>query len=335
MLRALTILMLLLAAALPVMAQDDIDCDAEAHDAEFYYDRGWDYYREARYLLAVPYFSCALEIDPSYDDAQHMRGLMYELSADYEDALADYTAVVERSPDYRISYIGIGNVHLSLEQYEEALDAFTSYIKLDDQNSNIFYNRAIVYYLLEDYEAALSDYSKSINLNPNFADAYAGRSRAYAVLGDYASAVLDAKTAVELDPDTKGWLYAALAEAYTGVERYEEARGAYDIYLRLVDEEDYDARVLEDMARLDERLAQIRNECYVNAFPANANRRRRPSLDATVLGVLQPGSQARVITRRIDDQGFIWWQLADDGGWVRSDAVLEIGACNRVDDVTP
>lgn len=329
--RTLLILVMLLTAAIPAAAQEDtgFDCDAKEHDAVMYYDEGWALYRDALYEDALPYFACAFEINPEYDDARHMVGLIYELTGEYTQARDTYAAVVARNPDYLISYIGLGNAYLKLEDYVSAAAAFSDYLERNPENASIYYNRAIAYYSARQYGLALEDYHEAITRDPSFADAYGGRSRTYAVLGNYDNALSDAKAAVKLEPSRKAWLYTVLGEAYTYLERYDEARAAYDTYLELVPEADWDSRVLDDIARLDALIAQ-QTMCLVLADRANANLRNRPDLEASVLGVLERGAQARVLGQRAGNDGLVWWWLPDTNAWVREDAVVESDTCAAV-----
>lgn len=78
--------------------------------------------------------------------------------------------------------------------------------------------------------------------------------------------------------------------------------------------------ILWGIPRPDECV--IRNHLIVN-------RRESPSIASDIIGRLSAGEVHFATTQTLGQDGLIWFQL-EDGGWVRSDVVLESDACRHL-----
>lgn len=69
--------------------------------------------------------------------------------------------------------------------------------------------------------------------------------------------------------------------------------------------------------------------CLVGAH-RGANLRSGPGTDFDRVGRLQAEDLYVVEGQATGDDGFVWWKLIDDAGWIRSDLVEETTLCNTV-----
>jgi Flp pilus assembly protein TadD len=166
---------------------------AEASDAEAFFNRGDNLYDEKQYDQAIDAFTQAIRLKPDYPDAYNERGMAYDEKGEYDLAIQDYTQAVKLNPNYAEAY----------------------------------YNRGISYANKGDYNQAVQDYTHALKLNPNDADVYNNRRVAYANNGDYNQAVLDYTRALKLKPDDAG-VYSNRGSAYQNNKQYEQALQDYD-----------------------------------------------------------------------------------------------------------
>ncbi len=79
-----------------------------------HYNLGHRYYTRAQYgegdpndqniNLAIVEFTKAIEINPSYAEAYHERGLAYDAKGEYDRAISDYNKAIEINPSYEKAY---------------------------------------------------------------------------------------------------------------------------------------------------------------------------------------------------------------------------------------
>ncbi len=82
-----------------------------------------------------------------------------------------------------------------------------------------------------------------------------------------------------------------------------------------------------------EAAAPPDNQCMI-AAPINVNFRVSPSTNAEVLGMFMGGTSLAATGQTPGVDGYVWWQL-ENGAWVRSDVVGEVGNCSAVPILTP
>lgn len=75
-------------------------------EAQYWNQRGLEFYKEGRYEEATKAFQRAIEIDPEYAEAHSNLGIVYYHLEKYEESLKEFTQVVSLDPDtaqYRIN----------------------------------------------------------------------------------------------------------------------------------------------------------------------------------------------------------------------------------------
>ena len=151
-------------------------------------------------------------------------------------------------------------------------------VAVDDDDPEAHWVLGLTYLSLRQHDRAIAEARRALALDPNFARAhillgqvlqYAGRSR---------DAIEPLTAAMRLDPNYDDVLHHFLAQAYFGLERYEEA--AATLKRRLVRKPDTDiSRVLlaacyGHLGRMEEAQAQWREVMRINPDYSLAHRRR-------------------------------------------------------------
>lgn len=164
----------------------------------------------------------AIELDPSFAEAYHMRGLAYHLQG--------------------LEYISIAQVDFDPENLEQAIRDYDQALALDPELTAAYHDRGTAYAqrgwhvgrdagetleeVVQDLEQAFGDLTAAIERNPEAEHTYLNRAFANWVLstwqgageeepvGSFPQCVDDSTTAIELDPENMwGYFLRALAHA--------------------------------------------------------------------------------------------------------------------------
>ena len=154
----------------------------------------------------------------SLGDAKHQVG---------EDlaALPFYQRAVELDPNFAMAYARLGTVYFNLGQEDSAEESRQKAFELRDRASE---HEKL--YIMSHYYADSGQLEKGITAlelykqtYPRDSTPYINVSLIYLNLGQFENALDNSRRAVELDPDTVNG-YSALAAAYAGLGRLEEAK---------------------------------------------------------------------------------------------------------------
>jgi len=63
-------------------------------DVEYYYLKGYEYYKQEKYELAIEYYTKAINIDDKNAIVYFARAMAYDKLNAIEQAIADYTSVI-------------------------------------------------------------------------------------------------------------------------------------------------------------------------------------------------------------------------------------------------
>lgn len=161
-----------------------------------YYQRAYNKFKSDDELPNfIPDFSRAIELNPSFISAYHLRGAAYLIQGNnsaalkdinfalekeptacsyhnrsiiysnigmYDNAIKDSNRAIEIAPNEPSYHDGLGGVYYRKGEYKQAIQNYTRAIELDQSNANYWYNRGLSYryddQLLEakqDFETAL------------------------------------------------------------------------------------------------------------------------------------------------------------------------------------
>ena len=130
-------------ASIKAAAQSFIDAlylnYAGAENAEYYNNRGWTYFTQGQYDLAIADFNRAIQLDPNYAVAYNNRGVVYSMD-DYDLAMADYTQAIQLDPNYAQAYANRGYGYSTIADYVHARADWEQALKLDPNDEGVRYN---------------------------------------------------------------------------------------------------------------------------------------------------------------------------------------------------
>jgi len=95
------------------------------------YDDGIDRYKAGDYAGAIPLFQRALDLEPTFDDAEAYLAWSYYHTGAYADATRHFRQAVARQPRWEGLYNGLGWSRYSVGRYHLALEAFQEALDLD------------------------------------------------------------------------------------------------------------------------------------------------------------------------------------------------------------
>lgn len=202
------------------------------------YEAGMARYKAADYQAAIPHFKRALELDPSFDDAETSLAWSYYHAGDYVEATRHFRQVLARQPKWEGVHNGLGWTRYRVERYYLALDSFRQALALDPNYRDAKIGFAYSLFELGRYAEALPHLERLTREGEGgaFRSSLAGvdrvRSRyAWALfyLGDYPRARVEFQKAVAARPDWAGlhnglgWTYLRLGDRAKATDSFRRA----------------------------------------------------------------------------------------------------------------
>jgi tetratricopeptide (TPR) repeat protein len=183
-----------------------------------HFDRGVQAQREANLLLAVEWYTKAIQADSRLPEPYLNRAIIYVDIGRLDEATSDCAKAIELSEDCakraRSSgaeeasrkFVGIGARAFSVRGYvlaeqgelDKALADCNQAIELDPRHAGAYGNRGRVYWRKGEYNRAVADCTKAVGLDQNLCGAYVNRADAYLALGEYDKGIVDCNRAIEL-----------------------------------------------------------------------------------------------------------------------------------------
>ena len=190
MLRIGALLIALVTAAPPALAEASRDCQSNNHElairgctrliqqnprnAVNYYNRAISYRELGKIDLALADYNRAIELNPRYYEALNNRGTIYISRGDNERALQDFTRSTEVNPRYAIAHNNRGEALENLNRLEDALAAYSRAIEFNPKYARAYANRGDIWRKLGKRDDAIADYRHALSLDPRQSIALAG-----------------------------------------------------------------------------------------------------------------------------------------------------------------
>ncbi len=119
--------------------------------------------------IAIQYYSNALRIRPSSEEALYNRGLYFQESGLIDKAEEDYKLIILKNSGYSHAYYNLGFIALvNKKDYPDAIKLFSKAIELDQNYVEAFYNRGLAYQYSGNKDAAVKDYRSALSIFPNY-----------------------------------------------------------------------------------------------------------------------------------------------------------------------
>jgi tetratricopeptide (TPR) repeat protein len=324
MLRAVLILVVMLAIAGPARADDMDTCRDHQTEAKARLDacdkviaagqvtgkdlgvansvKGQAFLNKRNNDKAIAAFDAAHTADPDNLAYINARGLAYEAKGDNDHAMADYNLVLQMRPNGPVALNNRGTIYLSKGALQSALDDFNAAIKSNPNFYLAHINRGRVLSINKDYNGALADFAEAERIDPASPQAHSYRCMTYTAMGQFDQAIADCNVVIEKFPKNM-FVVTSRADAYLAKGDLDAALKDYNFVLGInpnhvrahagrgqLFEKKHDL----EQARADYRSAAFALTPYDNFDTSQARQKARERLAA-----LTPQGPSGAVARRI------------------------------------
>ena len=245
-----------------------------------HFQKALDWRGKQKWEHAMDELNAGLALDPAHAPSLAMRAILqYELQK-FDLAIADADAVLKADPGNAFAHFVKARVFMMPDAFDPARNRqeLDETIKLDPKFATAYDHRAGAHRMSGEYEAGIADATKAIELEPTVADHYLARAWNLSELNRWKDALPDCEQAAKLAPenaelriwqadarfltgdlqgavaaadeairnDKRGYYKAGASfirgRALTRLQRFEEARGAFDLAMA------YEPKRLETLA---------------------------------------------------------------------------------------
>jgi tetratricopeptide (TPR) repeat protein len=181
---------------------------------------------------AIAAFGAALDADPENAPALVARGYAHEGKGEDDLAMADYNRVLQKYPNAPLALNNRGTLHLRKGALQSALDDFNAAIKSNPKMYLARINRARVLTVNKDFDGALVDFAEAEGIDPAAPQARGFRCSTYAAMKRFNEAFADCNSVLEKNPKNQ-FILAARAETYLAKGDLDAALKDFNFILNL------------------------------------------------------------------------------------------------------
>ncbi len=167
-------------------------------------------------LIAM--FQKAIQLEPTYVDAQYNLAKLYQDLGLIEEAVAAYNKTLALDPNYKDTHVNMGQMYQDFGQFDKAVEAFRRALELNPNDEDLYvdivktYNKAIKSFgPLPFYEQArdemLHSFQEFIRTKSPRARSYFNFGVLYDDMGDYERAISAYRMALDINPNYVKALY--------------------------------------------------------------------------------------------------------------------------------
>ena len=190
---------------------------------EFHKNLGDVNFEKGVLVIAIQSYQNALKLDSTLVGPHYNMGQSYLKQMDFNKAMDEFKTVIRLDPEHKDAYLALGHLYmLDRKHYPEARVIYEEYIKFDQQNSKAYLNLGEAYYFISKIVEFLVVDEDSL-------------FRPELLLRSLEN--LERSTA--LDPNVAS-AYLLMGKAYQDLKKFREALNAYEVYGRLLAEQNYE-----------------------------------------------------------------------------------------------
>ncbi len=141
----------------------------------------------------------ALALDPLYDDAVWLRGLIYYDLEQFDEAEQDFLQVLEWQPQFLQAHQRLGMLYLVTEQWERGEKHFQKMQLVPGGKGAAFYCLGVIAYAQKDLEKAEGCWKQAVAADPKAARSYNNLGILHLLAGRPYEALAQFRTAVQRD----------------------------------------------------------------------------------------------------------------------------------------
>ena len=187
---------------------------------------------EARLDEAIKNYRKAVEIDPTYEDAQNNLGHALAEQEKYAEAIPHYLAALRSNPKHVEVHNNLGNALASLGQIDQGIEHYRIALTNDPKHADAHNNLGIALAMKGKLDEAIGEFHAALKFKTNDASAHSNLGNAYAAQKKFDDAIREYEASLRLDPkDSQA--QNNLGNVLTELGRAEEAIPHYRAALRL------------------------------------------------------------------------------------------------------
>jgi protein O-mannosyl-transferase len=149
---------------------------------------------------AVPEFSAALGLVPSYPELHANLADAYVLLNRYPEAIAEYDEAIALRPDYAVAQANLARALVVTGKAPEAIPHYIQALKYQPSHADWELGLGLAYGETGDMASALEHDRAAVGLDPGFAEAHNNEATNLTVLGRLDEALEELRTALRLKP---------------------------------------------------------------------------------------------------------------------------------------
>lgn len=150
---------------------------------------------------AVPEFSAALRLVPSYPELHANLADAYVILNRYPEAIAEYEDAIVLRPDYAVAHVNLARALVVTGRAPEAVPHYLEALKYQPDHADWQLGLGVAYSEAGDAAGALEHDQAAVDLDPGFAQAHNNEATILAALGRSNEALEELRTALRLKPD--------------------------------------------------------------------------------------------------------------------------------------
>ncbi len=152
------------------------------------------------YKEAIEYFTKAIIIDSTHDDAFRDRGIAEAALEKYSEAKKDFNIAISLNPNDPITYYQRGMLAEKGKDKQPAYEDYESALDLKPNYPDVLFRRGMLLTMYkQDYVLAIGDFNKVTDLDSAYYIAYFWKGKAYFLGGDFKSADKELTTFLHID----------------------------------------------------------------------------------------------------------------------------------------
>lgn len=159
-------------------------------------------------------------------------GTAYQKLGQFDEASKHFRRALQINPSFGEAQLNLGVTLAQQGSYKEALSKYETALKLLPNSPELRYNLGHVYYLLGNKTQARNFYKQALDFKPDLSQAYFGLAKIASEGGNYQEAIKNYQEGILLQPDL-AQMYNELGNAYYMANRYTEAIDVYKQALSL------------------------------------------------------------------------------------------------------
>ncbi len=193
---------------------------------------GFTLARRGQPAEAVPYFEAALRAKPGFADAGDNLGVALLQLGRKEEAIAQFEQVLQHNPNHLGALNNLGNALSAKGAWEQAVQYYETSVRLKPVQPTIQYNLGNALARLKKIDPAIDHYRRAVEQKPDYVEAHYALGMALWQNGDLEHAVAEVTEAVNCKPED-ALLRLNLAKLLVAGQRFDEAISVYREAIRL------------------------------------------------------------------------------------------------------